>query len=57
MKDLFKREGLLMLGPGGIKCHCCDEGMSHKRKSKLNRNMFSKLKRTRLKRKLREECT
>lgn len=33
------------LGPKGLKCPCCDSKLSHKRKSKQNRNLFSKLRR------------
>lgn len=54
--DLFKKAGLKYLGgPGGLKCPCCDNKLSHKRKSKINRNLFSKLRRTHLKQQLKYE--
>jgi hypothetical protein len=49
MKDLFKLYGFKYLGPGGINCPCCDSKLSHKRKSKIRRNLFSKLRRNLLK--------
>ena len=55
MKDLFKKVGLRSIGPGGLNCPCCDSGLSSKRKSKINRNDFSQLKRARLKRLTRKE--
>ncbi len=48
--DLFKRAGLKSVGIGGLKCRCCDRKLSHKRKSKINRNAFTQLRRARLKR-------
>ena len=52
MKDLFKQAGFKYTGWGGIKCPCCDNGMSKKRKSKIARNLYSKLRRTHLKQQL-----
>ncbi len=50
MKDLFKICGYKHLGgPGGLKCPCCDNKLSNKRKSKINRNLFNKLRRNSLK--------
>ncbi len=46
MKDLFKMVGFKYLGPGGIKCPCCDNKLSHKRKSKINRNLLSSMRRS-----------
>jgi hypothetical protein len=55
MKDLFKASGFKYLGPYGLKCPCCDSKLSHKRKTKINRNAFNQLKRANLKRILLEE--
>lgn len=49
MKDLFKFAGLKCLGPYGLKCPCCDNGYSKKRKNKRNKNAYSKLRRNKLK--------
>lgn len=49
MKDEFKIAGFKYLGPGGIKCPCCDKKLSHKRNSKLNRNLLSRMRRSILK--------
>lgn len=48
-KDLFKSAGYKYIGPGGIKCPCCDKKLSHKRKSKINRNLLNTMKRSILK--------
>ena len=47
--DLFKQSGQKYLGPGGLKCQCCDSGLSKKRKCKHGKNRFSKLRRAVLK--------
>ena len=52
MRDIFKQVGYKYLGPEGIKCPCCDSKLSHKRKSKINRNLFSTMRRSILKRML-----
>ena len=52
MRDIFKQVGYKYLGPGGIKCSCCDSKLSHKRKSKINKNLFSTMRRSILKRML-----
>jgi transcription initiation factor IIE alpha subunit len=58
MKDLYKEAGFLYIGgPGGMKCPCCDNKMSKKRKSKIQRNLFSKLRRTWLKRLTKKEIS
>lgn len=50
MKDIFKQQGLKSIGPGGIKCPCCDAGYSKKRcKNKNYKGLFSRLRRTRVK--------
>jgi len=56
MKDLYKRAGFKLLGgPGGIKCPCCDNGYCKKRKSKARKILFSKNRRTLLKRESNKE--
>lgn len=55
MKDLYKQAGYKYLGPGGLKCPCCDGKLSHKRKSKINRNLFSTMRRSILNRMLMKE--
>ena len=55
MRDIFKQVGYKYLGPGGIKCPCCDSKLSHKRKSKINKNLFSTMRRSILKRMLYRE--
>ena len=55
MKDLYKQVGYKYLGPGGLQCPCCDSKLSHKRKSKINRNLFSTMRRSILKRLLLKE--
>ncbi len=47
--DIFNKCGTKHLGPGGLKCSCCDSGLSKKRKSKSGKNKFSKLRRAFLK--------
>ena len=54
-KDLFKTAGYKYIGPGGIRCPCCDNKLSHKRKSKINRNLFSTMRRSILKQSLVKE--
>ena len=54
-KDIFKVAGYHWIGPGGIHCQCCDNKLSHHRKSKIQRNMLSKLKRNALKIQLRKD--
>lgn len=54
-KDLFKYAGYKYIGPGGLKCPCCDKKLSHKRKSKINRNLLSTMKRSILKQMLVKE--
>ncbi len=49
MSDLFRKEMDKKVGPGGIKCYCCN---SYKRKHKKG---LHKLIRKRLKNQLREE--
>ena len=49
-KDLFKSAGYKYIGPGGLRFPCCDQKLCHKRKSKVNRNLFNTIKRTILKR-------
>jgi len=56
MKDLYRKAGCrLMGGPGGIKCPCCDNGYSKKRKSKARKSLYSKNRRTLLKRETEKE--
>ena len=55
MKDLYKQAGYKYLGTEGLKCPCCDSKLSHKRKSKINRNLFSTMRRSILKRLLLKE--
>ena len=47
--DIFNKCGSKHLGIGGIKCQCCDSGLSKKRNSKNRKNKFSKLRRAFLK--------
>jgi hypothetical protein len=54
-KDLFKNAGSKFIGPGGIKCPCCDKGLSKKRKTKIGRNLFSRMRRSILKRETKNE--
>ena len=49
-KDLFKAIGFKYIGPGGLRCPCCDNKLCNKRKSKVNRNLFNSMKRSILKR-------
>lgn len=51
-KDLFKAAGYKYIGPGGLRCPCCDQKLCHKRKSKINRNLLNTMKRSILKRML-----
>jgi hypothetical protein len=55
MKDIYKQVGYKYLGPGGLNCSCCDSKLSHKRKSKINRNLFSTMRRSILNRMLMKE--
>ena len=55
MKDIFKIAGFKYIGPGGILCPCCDRKLSHKRKSKVSRNLFSRLRRSILKQNLHKD--
>lgn len=54
-KDIFKAAGYKFIGPGGLKCPCCDRKLSHKRKSKINRNLLSTMRRSILKQQLIKE--
>jgi len=53
--DDYKRCGSKFVGVGGIGCSCCDNGLSKKGKSKITKNLFSKLRRSALKRETRDE--
>jgi len=48
-KDLFEAVGYKYIGPGGLRCICCDQKLCHKRKSKINRNLLNTMKRSILK--------
>jgi len=50
MRDLFKSAGAKFIGLGGIHCQCCDSKMSTKRKSKRTKHLFSRIRRSILKR-------
>ena len=54
-KDKFKNAGSKLVGWGGIKCQCCDNKLSHKRKSKVGRNLFSRMRRSILKQETQQE--
>ena len=56
MKDLYKKAGFKYTGIGGIKCQCCDNKLGNKRKSKVARNTYNKLRRNCLKQKLYKEA-
>jgi len=49
-RDLFKSAGYKYIGPGGLRCPCCDKKLCHKRKSKINRNLLNTMKRSILRR-------
>ncbi len=55
MEDLYKQIGSKLTGCHGIKCRFCDNGLGHKRKSKIGRNLYNKLRRNLLKQQLYKE--
>lgn len=53
--DEFKKSTVHRIGPGGLKCNCCDSGFCRKRKSKSFKHTLSQLRRTILKRVFKQE--
>jgi hypothetical protein len=54
MKDAFKRAGAKSIGPGGMKCPCCNDYHTWGNHAKRDRS-FSQLRRSRLNQELKDE--
>lgn len=56
--DKYKAKMMESVGPGGLKCHCCNDSRGKLKNSHVGKdNSLNKLARTKLKRELLKEDT